>query len=170
MYENPDENRQIHAKCLPFFIYAWKITPFSWFREFAPTFGKLPLSSRTWVRASYAFWSGVEGGSKSSQLDYLQLAHFTSNETAKFLITGPLGQDPSVTLGFPSQRPNNEKSVYSAGLPSLIKTLNICWTTSYWIKWEYCIGLQSSLVVNIVWVVTHSSPMSITELVQTWFR
>ena len=33
MYENPDQNRQIHAKCLPFFkispIYAWKITPFS---------------------------------------------------------------------------------------------------------------------------------------------
>ena len=46
MYENPDENRQIHAKCLPFFkispIYAWKITPFSWFREFAPTFVSLP--------------------------------------------------------------------------------------------------------------------------------
>ena len=43
MYENQEENGQIIAKCLPFFkispIYAWKkITPFSWFREFAPTF------------------------------------------------------------------------------------------------------------------------------------
>ena len=32
MYENPDENRQIHAKCLPLLkispIYAKKITPF----------------------------------------------------------------------------------------------------------------------------------------------
>ena len=32
MYENPDESRQIHAKCSPLFnippIYAWKITPF----------------------------------------------------------------------------------------------------------------------------------------------
>ena len=63
MYENPDGNRQIHAKCLPFFkissIYAWKITLFSWFREFAPTYEKLPLSSRKWVRAWYTFWSGV---------------------------------------------------------------------------------------------------------------
>ena len=37
MYENPDENKQIHAKCLPLFnispIYAWKITPISRFRE-----------------------------------------------------------------------------------------------------------------------------------------
>ena len=42
-------------------IYAWKITPFSWFREFVPTFEKLPLSSWKWVRAWYTFWSGVEG-------------------------------------------------------------------------------------------------------------
>ena len=58
MYENPDENRQIHAKCLPLFkfspIYVWKITPFSWFREFAPTCEK-----NKWARAWYTFWSGV---------------------------------------------------------------------------------------------------------------
>ena len=44
MYENPDENRQIHAKFVPIFkiwrIYAWQITIFSWFREFAPPFEK----------------------------------------------------------------------------------------------------------------------------------
>ena len=44
MYENSNENRQIRARCLPFYnispIYAWKITPSSWFREFAPTFEK----------------------------------------------------------------------------------------------------------------------------------
>ena len=47
MYENPDENRQMHVKCLPFFkifpIYAWKITLFSWIREFAPTLEKYPF-------------------------------------------------------------------------------------------------------------------------------
>ena len=63
MYENRDEKRQIYAKCLPLFkispIYAWKITPFSWLREFAPSFEKSPLSSRKWVRAWYTFWSGV---------------------------------------------------------------------------------------------------------------
>ena len=65
MYENPAENRQMHAKCLPFFkifpIYAWKITPFSWIREFAPTLEKIPLYSRKWVRAWYTFWSGGKG-------------------------------------------------------------------------------------------------------------
>ena len=38
MYENPDENGQIHAKRFPSFkispIYAWKITHFSWFRAY----------------------------------------------------------------------------------------------------------------------------------------
>ena len=34
-------------------IYAWKITPFSWVREFAPTFEKLPLSSRKWYERRY---------------------------------------------------------------------------------------------------------------------
>ena len=42
MFKNPDENRQIYTKCVPFFkispIYALKITTFSWFREFLPTF------------------------------------------------------------------------------------------------------------------------------------
>ena len=59
MYENPDENRHLHAKCLPLFkispIYAWKMTPFSWFREFVPAFEKLPLSSRKWVYTSVVY-------------------------------------------------------------------------------------------------------------------
>ena len=42
-------------------IYAWKITPLSWFHEFAPTFEKIPLSLRKWVRAWYTFWTGGGG-------------------------------------------------------------------------------------------------------------
>ena len=44
-------------------IYAWKITPFSWFREFAPTFEKLPLSSsRKWVGTSVVYVLVGSGG------------------------------------------------------------------------------------------------------------
>ena len=39
---------------------------FSWFREFAPTFKKLPHSSRKWVRAWYTFWVG-SGGSGNTK-------------------------------------------------------------------------------------------------------
>ena len=48
-----------------------KFTPISWFREFAPTFEKLPLSSRKWVRAWYTFWSGmcVWGGGGGGQIE-----------------------------------------------------------------------------------------------------
>ena len=45
--ENPDENRQIQSKYSPPFkiswAYAWKVTPFSWFREFAPPIEKMSL-------------------------------------------------------------------------------------------------------------------------------
>ena len=72
MYEYPDENRQIHANCVPFLkispIYAWKNTTFPRFREFAPAFSKLPLSSRKLVRAWYTFdrWGGGWDGNVNS--------------------------------------------------------------------------------------------------------
>ena len=69
MYENLDENRQIHAKGLLFFkitpMYCLQNTPFCWFREFAPTFENLPLFSRKWYERGIRFdreWGGVECG------------------------------------------------------------------------------------------------------------
>ena len=41
---------------------ACKMTPCSWFREFAPPIKKIPPLSRKWVRACYTFWSGVGVG------------------------------------------------------------------------------------------------------------
>ena len=60
MYANPNENGQIHAKCLPFFkissIYAWKIIPFSWFREFAQTlFAILKFDRWHWKTIGHLF-------------------------------------------------------------------------------------------------------------------
>ena len=40
---------------------ACKMTPFSWFREFAPPIEKIPPFLRKLVRAWYTFWSGVGG-------------------------------------------------------------------------------------------------------------
>ena len=56
-------NKQIVIKTcriLPFLqisqVQACKMTPFSWFREFAPPIEKIPAFSRKWVRAWYTFW------------------------------------------------------------------------------------------------------------------
>ena len=48
------------CKVLPFFkisrTHACLMTPFSWFREFAPPIEKIPPFSRKWLRAWYTFW------------------------------------------------------------------------------------------------------------------
>ena len=77
-YSNMQNKQMVIYTCqiLPFFIisltHACKMTPFSWFREFAPSIEKIPPFSRKWVRAwshirfvrewgSRGYWSFVRG-------------------------------------------------------------------------------------------------------------
>ena len=59
MYGNLDKNRENYAKCLPLFkislIYAWNITPFSWFREFAPTWKITSFFAKVGASMVYIF-------------------------------------------------------------------------------------------------------------------
>ena len=60
------ENRQIHAKCLPFLkispIYACKMPLYIDFVDSRIPLKNYPFFLRKWVRAWYTFWSGVGAG------------------------------------------------------------------------------------------------------------
>ena len=84
MYENPDENRQIHAKCTLFNF-------FSLFREFALTFENYPF-----LRKWYTFKSGVcvcvvvvvvvvggGGGTMSTMASQITTYHDTTKNVLK---------------------------------------------------------------------------------------
>ena len=84
------ENRQMHAKHFPFFkmspIYVWKITSFSWFREFAPTFKNLtPFFAKVGTSVIYVLIVRGGGSHLGTVSSHVAQAHGQKQHTKQTL-------------------------------------------------------------------------------------